>query len=377
MARVLDRGFRPFFLLTGASGVLLIPLWLAMVSGRLDLPTALDAGRWHAHEMTFGLIAAAMAGFLLTAVPNWTGKPPVRGLWLLVLAGLWLSGRLVLGLGGGLPLPVVLAVESGFWVVLLFLLFRQVKGAAPHHNYPVVASVAFLWAAAMADFSGLPGSEAGLQLYGLLVALIGGRIVPNFTRNWLRARGHDKLPAEADRWDAAALVLHAIAVVAYFFDPAFGAGFLVATAVAHGLRLARWCGLSTLSEPLLAVLHIAYAGLALGLAVLGLSHAGLIGLAETEALHLFVIAGLVLMVAAVITRATLGHAGRPLKADRVTMVIYGLILLGAGARVTAGLLPEYWMSLIAAAGLGWTLAFGLYLWRYGPLLLGVGQSNQS
>ncbi|MGB0670488.1 MAG: NnrS family protein [Rhodospirillales bacterium] len=365
---VFERGFRPFFLLAGLAGVVFIPVWLLILQGGIEPTLALEPQRWHAHEMAFGFFGAAMAGFLLTAVPNWSGCPPLRGGTLALLGGFWLLGRLAMGLGGDLPFPAVLAADLLFWAYLLVRIGAQVRLAVGYHNYPVVLALALMMTAAGSDHLGLPGAEAGLQVLTLLVALIGGRIVPNFTRNWLQARKAEALPVPPGWLDHGSLVLHLVAGLCWVFALPGAGWLLAATGLAHGVRLTRWQGLATLAEPLLAILHLGYLGVAAGLVGLGLARETA-WIAETDALHGLAIVGLAVMAAAVMTRATLGHSGAQLTAGALTVALYALILLGGGLRLAAGLMETHWQALIWAAGGAWTLGFALFLIGYAPLMV--------
>jgi uncharacterized protein involved in response to NO len=262
-------GFRPFFLFGAAWSALIVPLWLGsfMHGGALTRD-------WHIHEMMFGYLAAVIAGFLTTAVPNWTGRMPVIGGPLGALFGLWVAGRLAMLFPG----PFAYVVDSLFLIALAGVIWREVLAGRNWRNLPVCLLVS-LFAVANVGFhlsrggSLAAGERIGLAAAAMLIALIGGRVVPSFTRNWLKARGAERLPAPAGRLDQAVLILTggALGLWAATPDQPLAGAALAAAGLANLLRLARWRGWATLAEPLVAILHAGYAWLGLGLALLGAS----------------------------------------------------------------------------------------------------------
>jgi uncharacterized protein involved in response to NO len=241
----------------------------------------------------------------------------------------------------------------------------------------VVAAVALL---ALADLlshleslralpTDLLGDRLAIAVVATLVALIGGRITPSFTTNWLKARGMAPLPAPFGRLDAAVMALTVVALLAWLGRPegAVPTLLLLAAAVSAVVRLARWRGAAAVREPLLLVLHLGYAWLALGLALLGLAASGL--LPRSAALHALTAGAFGTMTLAVMTRAALGHTGRPLTADAWTTAIYAMVNLGALARLAAFWAPAAHLPSLQLAGLLWGGAFLLYALRYGPILL--------
>jgi uncharacterized protein involved in response to NO len=380
---LLSYGFRPFFLLAGVQGVLVMLLWTAFLGGALPLPAAIPPAAWHAHELLFGYGLAVVAGFLLTAIPNWTGRLPLNGLPLLCLVGLWLVGRLAVLLADLLPAAFLASATLLFPAALAFVAGREVVAGDNRRNLPVVGLVAALGLAQAATHLELAlGGDARLAprlavaLLLLLIMLIGGRIVPSFTTNWLRHhRPGTAPPAPFDRFDRAAIAVGALGllpwVAAAVAAPPAPAGLLAVVAgLVHLVRLWRWRPLATGGEPLLWVLHLAYLFVPLGFLAAG---AGLVhdlpGLAAA-ATHLWTVGAVGLMTLAVMTRATRGHTGRALTAPAGTVAIYGLVVLAAALRVAAALLPEAGSWLLPAAGLAWIAAFAGFLVAYGPMLLG-------
>jgi uncharacterized protein involved in response to NO len=383
MPPVLQHGFRPFFFLGALWAALALFLWLGALAGAVTLPTAMDPAAWHRHEMLFGYLAAIVAAFLLTAVPNWTGRLPVRGAPLAGLVALWALGRLAVLTSGWVGAVPALALDVAFPVVFAAVAAREVAAGGNRRNMPVVALVGLLALASLLSHLGsqgaLPaamlGDRLAIAVAAMLVALIGGRIVPSFTTNWLKARAAASLPAPFGRLDKAVLALTGLALLAWLARPEGAAAGLLLLAAAAGtaLRLARWRGAATVSEPLLLVLHLGHAWLALGLAMLGLAALGLVP--RSAALHAVTAGAFGTMTLAVMTRAALGHTGRALTADGWTVAVYALVNVGALARLAAVWAPQAYLPVLDLAGLAWGGAFLLYAARYAPVLLGPPRSG--
>jgi uncharacterized protein involved in response to NO len=370
-------GFRPFFLLAALQGALAVPLWLGLYTGWFGLEPALPPPLWHGHEMLFGYATAVLAGFLLTATPSWSGLPPVAGAPLAGLVLLWLAGRMVSWFGGGLPTAATI-VDLAFLPALTLAIVPHLEAAA-RRNLVLLPLLGALFVADLAvdlDGAGLLAGiatmalRAALDLFVLMVALIGGRIVPSFTANSLKARG-EAAPLRSfswlDRAALAALITMLLADLATL-PQAAGALALVA-AVLNGLRMRGWHSRRTLSEPLLWVLHLGYAWLVLGLAWKGL--VDLTGLLPgTEALHGLAIGAIGTMTIGIMSRASLGHTGRPLVAPRLAVLAYVLISGAAFARLAAPLLAAdlYLPALLVSASL-WCAAWVLFLAAFGGILI--------
>lgn len=371
-------GFRPFFLLLGLWGAFAMPLWLGAFTGSLALPSAFDPPTWHGHEMLFGFVQAAIAGFLLTAVPNWTGRMPIQGWSLAGLALLFLAGRLAVTLSATIGPGAAALVDLAFPTVLAAALAREIVTGRNWRNLPMIGALGLfglanglthLEALGWADTAAL-GLRLGIGVVLMLIGLIGGRVIPSFTRNWLAKRGAPALPAPAGRLDSWAMALTGLALLAWLAAPeatAVVAPLMALAALANLVRLARWRGLHTGAEPLVWILHLGFLWLPAGLGLMALSAVGLI--LPTAALHALTGGAMTTMIVAVSTRATLGHTGRALHADRRTTLIYLLVTLAALARVAAGVGAAAYLPLISLAGTAWTLAFTLYLGVYGPMLL--------
>ena len=360
-------GFRPFYLLGAAFAALAVPLWTLVLAGVLSPP--LPGLWWHAHEMLFGFAAAVIVGFLFTAGRNWTGLPTPSGGWLAALAALWLAGR------------VALAVGSGVWVALIDLAFlplaagaflRVLLKAGSRRNYfigalPVLlalANLAFhLAALGVLALDPLVALHFALALIVLLTAIIGGRVIPMFTFNAVKARQWSNR-----RFDLAALVVTGVALALWAGGAgAWAAPLSMAAAAMQAARLAGWNPWATRRVPLLWVLHLAYLCLPLGLGLLAAAQWELV--THSAGIHALAIGTLGGLILGMITRTALGHTGRLLVAGRSETVAYALVLAAAAARVlTLTVLPAWYTAGLHFAAAAWTLAFVLYLWRYAPML---------
>lgn len=377
---LLSLGFRPFFLFGALWASLAAPLWAALFLTGHGLVLGAPGRDWHVHEMLFGYLGAVIAGFLLTAVPNWTGRLPVVGWRLAGLVGLWAAARIAMLLQGSLG-PLAGAVELLFPLTFAALVWREVLAGRNWRNLPVCLALTLF---ALADL-GLQLRPAwplladlcerlALSVPAMLVALVGGRIVPSFTRNWIARRRGRLFPAPFGWIDRGALAVTAIAVLAWTLlpqHPVAGALLLLAGAAVL-VRLTRWRGLDAGAEPLVWILHLGYAWLGLGLGLLGFSILEP-GLAPRSAgIHALTAGCFGVMTLAVMTRATRGHTGRSLTADLATTAIYLLANAAALARVSAALWPSAERLLLTASGVLWAAAFLGFVLAYGPMLLGPG-----
>tara|TARA_R110002095_G_scaffold57395_3_gene49294 strand:- start:1738 stop:2988 length:1251 start_codon:yes stop_codon:yes gene_type:complete len=381
---IFSNGFRPLFLCAGAFALVALGWWAGYLKGWLSAPTShLNPVYWHGHEMLFGLVGAAIGGFLLAAVANWTGRSPVQGTPLTLLVGSWLLGRGVMLSNGALPELLVLGVDSLYWVLLTALVGREIWISGNRRNLKVIVILGLFGffnllfhAQSLVDSASLNLRELGirgaLMLICLMITLIGGRIIPAFTRNWLKLNRPQvvQLPPEFNRWDAAAAGATLIMALSWILAPA--AAMTAVLAILAGtlqlIRLARWCGLKVVTEPLLFALHLGYGWLGLGFILLGLSTlvTAITPSAGVHALALGAMAGLILPVAA---RAALGHTNRVVSAGPLMSCVFVLIHLAALLRVLATL-PSLWSGeLLSAAALCWLAAFGLFCVRYVPVLL--------
>jgi uncharacterized protein involved in response to NO len=328
--------------------------------------------------MLYGFAAAAVAGFLLTAIPNWTGRMPLQGEPLILLASLWVAGRLASAISNWTGPGVAAVVDLAFLTVLLLAVAREIVAGRNWRNLPMVGALSLLLAAnglMHLDAMGFAntgefGRRLGLAVLLMMIGLVGGRIIPSFTRNWLAKQDAADLPAAFGAVDRMALAGAALALASWVVEaPSLFTGpLLIAAGLAAALRLARWRGLATLREPLLLVLHLGHGWLAAGLLLLGVS--ALTDLVPASAaLHALTAGAIGTMILAVMTRATLGHTGRALVAGTGTTAIFAFVSAATLARIAVWWLPQHYDLLLKAAGLAWIAAFLLFLAIYGPMLL--------
>ena len=380
---IFSYGFRTFFLLAAIFSPLAIAAWLGIYSGAIKPISAYPPSLWHAHEMLFGYAAAVLTGFFLTAIPNWTGAAPLRGRPLVVLALLWLAGRAAIWFMPVVPPAVAAAVDVSFFIVLgLTLVPSLMQGA--RKNLIFLAVLAFLAAANLLFHlqalgfgeTGSLGLNLGVDLFALLISIIGGRVTPAFTANALRARAETgdapplAIKSHPSLDKAAVLSVAAVAICEFFFSGKEWIGWVAfAAAAINAARLAGWQTRQTLSQPLLWVLHLGYAWLVAGLAIKAV--AALTGaLPSTVALHGITIGAIGTMTLAMMSRASLGHTGRALNAGPALASAYILISLAAIVRLAMpAILPGRYFESVMIAGSLWIAAFAVFAVLFIPILI--------
>ncbi|PTM42104.1 NnrS family protein [Bosea sp. 124] len=379
----LSYGFRPLFLLAGLAAGLTILIWLPFVAGMLSLPTAFHPIDWHVHEMLLGYQAAAIGGFLLTAIPNWTGRLPVQGTPVLVLAVAWLAGRVAVAASAWIGWQLAMVIDASFMTLLAAAATREIVAGRNWRNLKVVVLIGLLLAANLAFHleAALVGSADHARRFAiavvlLLVSLVAGRIVPSFTRNWLAPRGPGRLPAPFGGYDKAVLAASALALCLWVALPSAAASgtLLLVCGLLHAVRLGRWAGERTWCNPLLAVLHVGYLFVPVGFLLTGAASFGMV--APGAGLHAWTAGAFGIMTLAVMSRASLGHTGRPLVATLATQICYGLAVVGTVARVCSALGHGAGM-LLDVAGLSWSLAFLGFAIIYWPVLTGERAGTRS
>lgn len=369
-------GFRPFFFAGAAWAVIALALWICSLHSEVTIPAALNPLAWHRHEMLFGFVGAVIGGFVLTAIPNWTGRLPIAGWPLAGLFSLWVAARLVVLFSSALTLWLAALLDVGFFLALGLLAAREVL-KANNRNTPVAGMVLLFGLADGLDYLAntgvipLPdiGWQVALALIVLLISLIGGRIIPSFTRNWMTKQGIKRgLPTQPGRFDLFVIGATAAALFAWLFgsqETPIGI-LLLAAAALQAVRWVRWRGWRTFADPLVLVLHIGYLWIPVGLALLGFSVMDMVP--RSAAIHALTAGAMATMILAVMTRASLGHTARQLKASPVTVLLYALVTVGAALRVAASLrLVDYNVG-IEIAGVAWAAAFLLFLIGYAPVL---------
>ena len=371
-----EMGFRPFFLGAGAYATLSLGLWLLVHGGRLNIATGWPPPWLHAHEMVFGFGAAAVAGFLLTAVPNWTSTRPLSGGLLAAVFTTWLAGR------AGFYLfdpPILSAALDGLFLPVLLLYLTPVLWAGKRKHLAfvglllcMVAGNAMCHLHALGWVDGLLGVGLRLGVYALvmMIVVLAGRVVPGFTHNALRRAGVDVQARTDPRIDLAAQVAALLAMLADLLplDRVVAGALAVVAAVLLLARMGEWQTRRTLGEPILWVLHAGHFWLVAAFACQGLS--ALTGwLPATSALHAFTAGAIGTMVLAIMTRASLGHTGRPLVVSRAVAVAYGLVIVGGLLRVFGPtLMPQAYRLWIVAGGVAWTAGYAIFTWQYAAIL---------
>lgn len=366
-------GFRPFFLASGIYTVLLMALWLLVLRGNLSTGS-LPPLVWHGHEMVFGFGVAVIAGFLLTAAQNWTGIPMLSGTPLAALFLLWLAGR-VSFLIPGLPAGWVALIDLAFLPTLTVVLAIPVLKSKQLHNYPFPIMLLALAAANVLvhlDHLGWTSGTARLGLhlavYGVvaMMTVMGGRVIPSFTEN--------KLRTPSRRWpiiERLAPVATVSALVAALIAPSSLITALLAAIAAgvHAVRLAGWYSRTLWSVPLLWILHLGYAWIAVGFALLALSAAGL-STAAISSLHAFTAGAIGSLTLGMMARVSLGHTGRALEPVPLITLAFIAVNLAALIRVAMPLFfPAAYAPGMATSGVLWMAAFGLFAVIYAPILL--------
>jgi uncharacterized protein involved in response to NO len=370
-------GFRPFFLLGSIYAGLAILVWLPVFMGELSLTTAFMPRDWHVHEMLYGFLPAVITGFLFTAIPNWTGRLPLRGRPLIFLVTLWGAGRVYVTFSAQTGWLAAMLVDTSFLLLVAAATAREIVAGRKWHNLSVVTTIIVLFGGNVgfhleAHFKGAAdlSIRVGIAVVVLLISLIGGRIIPSFTGNWLVKQQPGRLPVPFARFDMLTVAVGSIALVAWIVQPAGNwTGYMLALAgVLHLIRLGRWAGYRTGRERLLLILHIGYAFVPIGFL---LNACGAFGFVPAGAgVHAWMAGAAGIMTLAVMSRATLGHTGQQLTASIATQAIYASIIVSVVARVCAVLEPAQSVPLLHVAAFAWAGAFLGFALCYGPTLIG-------
>lgn len=370
--------FRIFFFSLAVWAVLIVPLWLAVLLTSFPLPLALPPLYWHQHEMLYGLLNAAIAGFLLTAVCTWTQTVGLQGGRLLALWLVWFSGRLAMLLGGDLPTGLAMLPDALFLPLVMLDAGIRIARARQARQILILVVLLLIWLTQMA-FLLAPDSlfsSSGLILAMVLMLVVGGRITPAFTGNWLRAQGRlTDLPRSWPALDRAAIFSTLLVVPALLFaawqptavgaSPAL-AGLAIAAAALVLARLWGWRGWRVKDEPLLWILHLSLSWVPIALLLLaGTALGAWPATVWKHAVGTGAMAGLIL---GVISRVALGHTGRPLELPRGMVLAFVLIHTAALVRVLTALEHLPWRAGLELSAICWLLAFALFLWRYTAIL---------
>lgn len=367
-------GFRPFFLGGSLFALVALLLWVGVLTGALAPAPPGGMLAWHRHEMLYGFAAAVIAGFLLTAVQNWSGIPGMSGRALQGVFLLWLLGRA----SWFLPLPggLLVLIEGSFLPLVALSLARPIVQRRLRNNYPIVGLVMLIAACQWLTLAGWlrqdelwqrRGVFAGLWLVAAMMTVLGGRVIPFFTR-----RGLGNMSAAPARpWLDRACLLFSVAVPLAFVSGladtprASLAVLFFALFTLHSARLVLWHDRGLWHVPLLWSLHLAYAWIALACLGMALWHAG-VALNPSLVTHALTVGAMTGLILAMMARVSLGHTGRPLQVPTSMAWAFALMQLATLARVVLPLFSSLGVSLSA---LCWCLALLLFLRHYLPILL--------
>ena len=381
---IFQNSFRPFFIAAGIWATLAVPFWLLNYFGIMIVIDNFNILLWHQHEILYGFVAAAIAGFILTAIPNWTGRLPIKNKPLAILVFLWILGRvgfLTTAIFGTITTSLM---DLPFLIVLVLVIMREIVSGKNWRNLPVIILISFFTLGNilvhLQIHEIIDSAELGIRLstfvLSILLALIGGRIVPSFTRNWLAQNKANKFPRPFGNFDKISLISLVVFVFAQVIIPHHQATSLLAllAGLLHGIRFIRWKVWMTLAEPLIWILHVGYMWLCVALVLIGLS-----GLTDfvpyTSSYHALTVGAFSTMILAVMTRASLGHTGRTIKATLGTTTIFIFITIAAILRVYEPFINESGSLILSLSGIFWTLSFSLFVFIYLPILSQPRKSN--
>jgi len=375
---ILQGGFRILFLLAALWAAYVMIVWIGYWAAGTELPSgAMSPQDWHVHGILYGFAPAVLGGFLLTAIPNWTGTKMITGTPLALLAVLWALGRVAVWLSGGLPLIIVVLLDIAFLLSLLIVSARVLIKSGNKKNMPVLGIILlFLLGQVFFDVISLAGGHASISPGGklsmsaiiLLLSLIGGRIIPAFTRNWLMKQESKAMPVMFGRFDKIVVGISAVSLFTWVVAPPnllTGLLFLISGAL-HLIRLSRWQGQQTVSALIVLMLHLAYSFVPLGFLLTGLSMLIPQSIPALAGQHAWLSGAMGAMMLAVMTRASLGHSGRELRTTWREIFIYTMILVASITRIIAAFpTPDFLLHIAATA---WILAFGGFVVLYAPVL---------
>jgi uncharacterized protein involved in response to NO len=374
---LLSYGFRPFFLFGAIYAGLAILAWLPIFNGELVLWSGFSAVDWHIHEMLYGYLPAVVTGFLLTAIPNWTGRLPIQGMPLLMLLLVWLAGRLCVTFSAETGWLLAAIVDVSFLALVVAATAREIVAGENWRNLRVVGLVTLLLSGNIAFHieahvrgTAEYGARAGIATIVLLIVVIGGRIVPSFTRNWLARENPGRLPAPFARFDVLTMAVTAAALVLWTVQPAgqLVAAALILAGTLNIVRLARWAGDRTCRDRLVLILHVGYAFVPLGFLLASATALDMI--VSGAGVHAWTVGAAGTMTLAVMTRASLGHTGHALVASPMTQAVYAAVVIASLARICASVEPGWGDALLHLTVFAWCVAFFGFALLFGPMLAG-------
>ena len=373
---ILALGFRPFFLLAALIAAAAVPLWLLVYQGILEPVSHLPPTIWHGHEMVFGFAVAVIAGFLLTAASNWTGRRTATRLGLGALTLLWIAGRVAIVAGEGLPSWLVIGIDVAFLPILAVVLAVPLLATGNRRNvvFPVILVILGLINLSIhlggidaIDWDPSRGLRVAIDLVLLMIGVLGGRVIPSFTKNAIPQARVNPCPKASV---LALLSLAALAIAeAATGEPMVTGAIALAAGIINALRMRGWGTFATLRTPILWILHVGYAWLAAGLILRGVAE--LTGLIPLDAgIHALTLGAIGSMIIGMMSRVGLGHTGRLIVPAPLTIAAYWLVNAAAVLRVLFALTWDDTLRAVSVMGSGalWSLAFGLFIIVYWPIL---------
>jgi uncharacterized protein involved in response to NO len=373
---LLALGFRPFYLFAAVFAIVAVPAWLVSYAGGNLAGNYLQGIAWHSHEMIFGFAAAVIAGFLLTAVRNWTGRPTPTGALLGGLVTLWLLARVLMLTG---PANVAALIDVLFLPALGIAVAIPIWASRNARNYKILAVLSVLTLANvgyhLASSGSLPleigrvSMTAALDVISILIAIVGGRVVPAFIGNAVEGASPRHIRSVEFVSVGALLVILVAGVVTPWIAVPHNAWLIifVVAAVGQGVRLLLWQPFRARGNPLLWMLPVAYAWLPISLASRALELQSMVP--SGAAIHALTIGAIASLMMAMMMRSALGHSGRPLVAGLTEVGAFVLLQLSAIVRIlAASIVPGAYREAMIVSGVLWTLAFAVFLWRYWPVL---------
>ena len=373
---ILKKAYRPFFFGAAIWALISIFLWILLLTGTIILPSAFPPSIWHMHEMLFGYTGAVIGGFLLTAIPNWTGRLPIAGLRLLFLFSLWLVGRIIILLSENINPFLVMFADLAFFFLLLFAIFKEIIIGKNWRNLRVIAvffifSLSNIFFHLEFIFTGdvQYSSPLALAMIIILIMLIGGRIIPSFTRNWMMRFAKAKLPTPFNQFDSLTMIISIIALFCFVFisDNIISNLLLIIAAIFNFVRLSRWAGIYTIKEPMVFILHIGYLFIPLGFLFIGLNGIFPDIFSGSGAIHLLSAGAIGVMTIAMMTRVSLAHGGQRPEADNIIVLIYLTLIISVIMRIFADIIVSISFLLHISATF-WIISFGLFIIRYFKVL---------
>jgi uncharacterized protein involved in response to NO len=369
---VLGYGFRPFFFLGALYSIISLLVWGGFYAGYVTPPIFMTGPvSWHAHEMIYGYTLAIVAGFLLTAVANWTDSMPVRGFHLLGLCLLWLAGRVVMNFDLGLPELAIIVIEGMFIPALALSLSIPLFKNWDKRNFVFLVLLSILFACDMVFLISKERTSlyVAVMIIITMISLIGGRIIPSFTVDALQERGEEVQETPQGKLDVLAVLSLVLIILALMFanqEEAVLAGTAFLSAIIHALRLRRYHTHRILDDPMVWILHVGYSWVILGLFFIGFSALGY--LSFSIALHAFTVGAIGSMTLGMMCRVTLGHTGRNKIATNLTKLIFLLLQCAAFMRVFGLMIaPDYSIEWIIGSAMLWVFCFALYILIYAPM----------